>query len=202
MRVVGGIANGCLRSYAILPSLDHSGMNLFLIGYRATGKTTLAPLLAERLEWSWVDADEEIARRAGKSIAQIFADDGEPAFRDLETEVVLDLASRDGYVVALGGGAVMREENRRALQGRGKTVWLRSSVASIQRRLLADPKTAANRPGLTSRGLADEVEHVLAQRSPVYAACADCTVDVDDKTPAEIAEEILTMLNLRGAGQE
>lgn len=172
-------------------------MNLFLIGYRATGKTTVAPVLADRLGLAWIDADDEIAQRAGKTIAEIFSEQGEPAFRDLETAVVQDLAAREGRVVALGGGAVMREVNRQALVGRGKTIWLRASIPAIQRRLLADPKTAAARPSLTPHGLAEEVEHVLAERNPVYATCADCVVDVDDKTPAAIADEILAMLDLR-----
>src|SRR4030042_1459888 len=83
-----------------------SPMILTLIGYRGTGKTTVARLLAERLGWDWIDADDEIERRAGKSIAAIFADDGEPAFRDLEASVVAELSRWRRSIVALGGGAV------------------------------------------------------------------------------------------------
>ena len=79
-------------------------MFLSLIGYRATGKTTLARLLAERLGCPWIDADTEIERRAGKSIARIFAEDGEPAFRDLEAQVVAELCRRGPLVLAAGGG--------------------------------------------------------------------------------------------------
>lgn len=172
-------------------------MNLFLIGYRATGKTTVASELAERLSAPWVDADQEIQRRAGKTIAEIFAEEGEEAFRRWETRVVRDLAERSGAVIALGGGAVLREENRRALAGRGKTVWLRASIPTIHRRLAGDPHTAANRPSLTERGLTEEVEAMLTRRAPVYAACADFAVDVDDKSPEAIAEEILALLDLR-----
>jgi shikimate kinase len=176
-------------------------MNLFLIGYRATGKTTVGPELAARLGMPMVDADAEIARRAGKTIAEIFADDGEPAFRDLETAVVKDLAAREGLIVALGGGAVMREENRRALVGRGKTVWLRASIETIQARLLADPNTAATRPSLTPRGLTEEVTHVLSERAPLYEACADAIVDVEGKSPSAIAEEIIALLDLPAQGR-
>ena len=97
-------------------------MNLFLIGYRGSGKTTVARRVAERLGWKWLDADVELERRAGQSIKQIFADSGEAAFRDLESAVVKDLARLEGHVIALGGGAVMREENRAALSGRGQVV--------------------------------------------------------------------------------
>ena len=75
-------------------------MNLALIGYRATGKTTLAKLLAERLDYDWIDADVEIERRAGKSITRIFAEDGEPAFRDLEADAIAELCGRDRLVLA------------------------------------------------------------------------------------------------------
>jgi shikimate kinase len=172
-------------------------MNVFLIGYRATGKSTVAEILAIRLGWPWIDTDREIERRAGKPIAEIFSHDGEAAFRDLETTVVKDVAMKAGQIVSLGGGAVLREENRQALAGRGKMVWLRSSVAAIQRRLLADPRTSASRPSLTPRGLYEEVEHVLAQRTPIYAACADLAIDIDDKQPQAIAEEIIALLHLR-----
>ncbi|MBW3598595.1 MAG: shikimate kinase [Planctomycetes bacterium] len=169
--------------------------NFFLIGYRATGKSTVARELAARLGAPAADADAEIVRRAGKAIAEIFAEEGEQAFRDLETIVVKELAAREGVIVALGGGAMMREENRRALAGRGMTIWLRASVATIQERLRADPSSSTHRPGLTSRGTADEVAHVLAERTPVYAACADAAIDVDRKSPAAIAEEIVALLN-------
>ncbi len=174
-------------------------MNVFLMGYRGTGKTTVAQALSEKLGLPWVDADAEIAQRARKSISEVFAQDGEKTFRDWETGVVKDLAAQQACIVALGGGAVLREENRQALAGRGKTVWLQASVSTIQQRLLADPKTAASRPGLTARGLLEEVEHVLAERTPIYAACADCSVQVDDKSPDAIAEEIIALLDLRGA---
>jgi shikimate kinase len=172
-------------------------MNLFLIGYRATGKSAVAEALSQRIAAPCIDADEEIARRAGKTIAEVFSQDGETAFRNLESQVVKDLAARDGCVVSLGGGAVLREENRHALRGRGRTVWLQASVETIQGRLLADRKTTANRPCLTPRGLAEEVEHVLAERTPIYSACADSTVTVDDKSPDAIADEILALLDLR-----
>ncbi len=172
-------------------------MNLFLIGYRATGKSTVAQALAARLGMPAIDADVEIERRAGRTIAEIFTHDGEQAFRDWETRVVNDLAAREGVVVALGGGAVLREENRRALAGRGKTIWLQASPATIRARLVRDPKTAANRPGLTARGLVEEVEQVLSERTPIYAACADCTVEVDTGSPDAIAQTIIAMLNLQ-----
>ena len=99
-------------------------MTLTLIGYRATGKTTIARILAERLGWDWIDADVEIERRAGKSIAAMFADEGEPAFRALEAQVIAELCGRPGLVLAAGGGAVLHGPSRAAMRAGGKVVWL------------------------------------------------------------------------------
>jgi shikimate kinase len=83
-------------------------MNLFLIGYRGCGKTSVARALSARLGWPWLDADVELEARAGKSIKQIFADDGEAAFRDLESAVIADLAQHDRHVLALGSPPIRR----------------------------------------------------------------------------------------------
>src|SRR5882762_6964820 len=95
-----------------------------LIGYLGTGKTTVARQLALALGWDWVDADVEVELRAGRSIAAIFADRGEPAFRDLEATILADLIGRDREVLALGGGIVLRATNRTLLDQAGHVVWL------------------------------------------------------------------------------
>ena len=169
-------------------------MNVFLIGYRGTGKSTVARLLAERLGLDWVDADEELESRAGKTIAQIFAEGGEPLFRDWEARVVADLAARENLIVALGGGAVLRKENREAIAGRGKTVWLRASVETIQKRIADDTATVARRPNLTASGGLAEIQELLAVREPLYRACADWTVDTEGKTPEEVADMIVVLV--------
>lgn len=170
--------------------------SLALIGYRGTGKTTVAQQLALRLGWDWVDADVEVELRAGKSIAAIFADDGEPAFRDLEAEVVADLSTRERVVLALGGGAILREANRAALGHCGAVVWLRASIPTIEARLAADATTASRRPNLTSSSGRQEIAEVLAVRTPIYQACATLEVDTEGKTPERIADEIVGALQL------
>lgn len=169
-------------------------MNIFLIGYRATGKTTVAKLLAERLGWSSVDADDEIEQLAGKTIAEIFADEGEPTFRDLETTVIANLAQREQAVVALGGGGVMRGENREQLVGRGKIVWLVASPEAIWARIGQDTTTAARRPALTSSAGFEEITNLLQQRTPIYRACADFEIDTENKTPKQIADEVFDLV--------
>ncbi len=171
-------------------------MNLVLIGYRGTGKSAVARALSERLAWPWFDADAEIERLAGKSIACIFADDGEAAFRDWETRVIDQLAARGRSVLAVGGGAVVRAENCAALRRQGQVVWLTASPQTIWRRTQADPSTAARRPNLTSEGGITEIIATLDARAPIYRQCAQFTVDTEDKTPAEVADAILAQVEV------
>jgi shikimate kinase len=171
-------------------------MNLFLIGYRGSGKTTVAAALANQLGWPWIDADEELERRAGKTIRQIFAGGGESAFRDLESAVVAELARLEGHIIALGGGVILREQNRQAIAGRGKVIWLQAAPEVLMSRIQSDATTAARRPNLTGAGGLAEIRSLLAERTPLYAACADLTIHVEDKTPPEIARQIIAELSL------
>ena len=171
-------------------------MNLVLIGYRATGKTTLAQQLAQRLGWDWVDADVEIELRAGKSIARIFTEQGEPAFRNLEAEVIADLCSRGRLVVAAGGGAPLREESRRAMRESGQVVWLTAQPETILARMTGDATTADRRPGLTNRPPLEEIVQLLSRREPVYRESAHLIVDTEGKSPEQLTEEILAGLKL------
>ncbi len=169
-------------------------MNIFLIGYRSCGKSTVAKPLAQRLGWPAVDTDEQIEQTAGKSIAQIFSDDGEAAFRDLDSHLVADAARRDQHVIALGGGAMMREENRRALEGRGVVVWLVASAETLFARMSADTTTSARRPNLTQTGGLAEVQRLLKEREPVYRAAADLELHTENRPPNQLADEIFAWL--------
>jgi shikimate kinase len=176
-------------------------MNLILIGYRATGKTTLARLLAERLAWQWIDADVEIERCAGKSIARIFAEDGEPAFRDIEARVIADLCRRERLVLAAGGGAPLRPESRAAMRAAGRVVWLTARPETILARMSGDATTPGRRPSLTEKGPLDEIVQLLGRREPIYRESAHLTVDTENRTPEELAEEILDRLELGSDGE-
>jgi len=168
-------------------------MNLLLIGYRGTGKTAVARQLGLSLGWDWVDADVEVELRAGRSIAAIFAANGEEAFRELESSVLADLVKRNRTVLALGGGVVLRPENRALLRAAGKVIWLQAELETIERRLAEDPLTAQRRPPLTGGGV-DEIRELLARREPLYRECADLIVDTEQKSPSEIAAEILRQI--------
>ena len=171
-------------------------MLLTLIGYRATGKTTLARLLAERLRWDWIDADVEIERRAGRSIAKIFAEQGEPAFRDLEAQVIADLCRRDRLVLAAGGGAPLRPESRRAMREAGLVVWLTARPETILARMTGDATTAARRPDLTDKGPLAEIVHLIEVRTPIYQESAHLELDTEGKTPDELVEAIIARLQI------
>jgi shikimate kinase len=156
----------------------------------------LAKLLAERLAWEWIDADAEIEHRAGKTIKRIFAEEGEPAFRDLEAQVIADLCRRDKLVLAAGGGAPLRAGSRRAMREAGTVVWLVARPETIHARMGTDPTNPDRRPNLTDRGPLDEIIHLLRRREPIYRESAHLQVDTEGKSPKQIAAEILGGLGL------
>ena len=143
--------------------------NVILIGYRGCGKTCVGREVAARLGWTFVDTDERIEAQ-GRSIRQIFEQEGEPFFRRLETDVIAEVTRGTEQVIAVGGGAVLSEANRTALRAAGLCIWLTAPVAELHRRSLADPRSLATRPALTPRSGLDEIRHLLAQREPLYAA--------------------------------
>ncbi|WP_231746711.1 shikimate kinase [Maioricimonas rarisocia] len=165
-----------------------------LTGYRGTGKSSVAPLLANRLGWSWIDADAEIERRAGQSISDIFAAGGEPEFRRQERAVMVDLLSRDRLVIASGGGAILDEQTRRDMQQAGPVVWLEAEVDTILARMGTDETTTSRRPALTEHDPRAEVEQLLSIRGPLYEAVATIRVKTDQQTPEQIVEQLLTEL--------
>ena len=169
---------------------------IFLIGYRGSGKTTVARLLAPQLQFDWVDSDQEVERRVGKSIAAIFAEQGEAAFRELETEVLVELCQRERTVVALGGGCIIRTQNRELIATAGPAVWLTAPVHVLGDRLQEDTLTPSMRPDLTPTGGQREIEIILQERIGLYRQSATWEVDTEDKSPAEVVAAIRLQLDL------
>jgi len=165
---------------------------LVLIGYRGTGKSTVGRILAEELGRPFLDSDRKIEALSGRSIRSIFAESGEPAFRDWEERALAELTGESlGAILATGGGAVLREANRRRLRGFGFVAWLTADPEELARRLEADGAGLAARPALTTAGTLQEITQVLEARSPLYADLADAVIPTDRKVPREVAEAIL-----------
>jgi shikimate kinase len=177
------------RLYAGRPS------NIILIGYRCTGKTTVGRLLAKRLGWSFADADDLVEARAGKSIAEIFATEGEGRFRDREAAAIAELCAGPTCVIATGGGAVMREATQLLLRASGFVVWLTAAPETVWARLVTDPTTSARRPNLTATGGEQEVRALIAAREPIYRETADFAVASDALSPEAVADAILVAWN-------
>lgn len=160
---------------------------VFLLGFMGCGKTTVGRLLAQRLGWSFVDLDEEIERRAGRTIARIFAEEGEPYFRDLERqrlEETLQAAAQAPSVVALGGGTVAQPASFQLIRSTGGiTFWLECPLEELRRRC----RGLNNRPLLRDP---ESFQQLYRQRLPFYQQ-ADFRVDADRSDPNQVVEEIL-----------
>lgn len=165
---------------------------MFLIGTRGAGKTTVGRALAARLGWTFLDADEHLEAAAGRTIAEIFATEGEAGFRDRESAVLRGLASLRHHVIATGGGVVLRPENRDLIRAAGFTAWLVASPEEAFARMQGDPTTASRRPNLTAVGGFEELRAVMAAREPLYRECADFTLHTAGLSPESLADAILT----------
>ena len=171
-------------------------MSIVLIGYRGSGKSTIGYKLANRLWQEVVDTDALVVKKAGKTIAEIFEQDGEQRFRDLETEVVKEVAKLQDVVISLGGGAVVREENRRALKDGGhKIVYLKCDPEVLLQRIQSDAATSMSRPNLTNLfGGIEEIEKVLAEREPIYRELMTAELDVTNLSVEDAVVYIVRLL--------
>lgn len=161
---------------------------LWLIGMMGSGKTSVAPHVAAMLGRDWVDTDDAVSRRTGRSVSELLAR-SESSFRAMEADVIVDLAGSE-LVVACGGGVVLSATNREVMAGTGYTVWLR-----------ADPETLAARVGIgEGRPLLGpdpraDLEWIGTVRTPLYRAAADAAVDVDGRSVEEVTAEVVSAWN-------
>ena len=170
--------------------MEPDGGPIVLVGAPGAGKTTVGQALAERLGVGFADVDSVIVDRAGKPIAEIFADDGEEAFRALEEQVTAELLGAPG-VLALGGGAVLSPRTRSALRGR-RVVWLRVGLAAAVKRVGMDTARPLLLGNVRGRLLG-----LLKERAPLYAEVATQVIDTDELDPDTVAERITTGLGAR-----
>jgi shikimate kinase len=178
------------------PQLEQD-RNLVLIGYRATGKSSVGACLARTLNRPFVDLDRVLVQEAGKSIADVVAAGGWEEFRRLEKELVARLGTAKGLVLATGGGVILDPENVRVLRQHGIIVWLTAPPAIIQARLAQDQPQSDSRPSLTGADTIREVTAVLTMRQPLYEAAAQITVDTAALSLDQVVEQVLAALKGR-----
>jgi shikimate kinase len=166
-------------------------MNIVLIGYRGSGKSTVGRTVAARLGRTLVSTDAEIVKRAGQTIPEIVAEHGWDYFRDLESRVCKEFSGLDGLVIDTGGGAILRLENVRDLKKTGTVFWLTASVKTIAKRIGGDTQ----RPSLSgTKSFLEEIQDVLSERIPKYQAAADYVIATEGRSVAQIADEIVAMI--------
>ena len=164
--------------------------NIILVGFMASGKSSVSRALSRRCGWPRIDADDEIVSRAGKPIADIFRDSGEDAFRELERSVVSDICGEEGRIIAAGGGSFIDDENRQTMLDGGTVFYLSARPETIHRRVTRGNPNAPARPLLGAGNPLERIKELLAQRTPAYSQ-AHHAVETDGLTPDQVAEAIL-----------
>ncbi len=161
-----------------------------LVGFMGAGKSTVGPLVARELRWGFLDMDNRIEERAGRAIADVFRDEGEPAFRALELAVAEEAASREHLVIAAGGGAFAQPATREILQQGAVTVWLRCPPETLEARIPADDV----RPLAANRAI---MRLLLTEREPSYQL-ADVVVEASEGTAETVARRVIERIVARG----
>ena len=171
--------------------MSKGNRHIYLIGFMGCGKTSVSIAMNQLYGKNIVEVDDRITAREGRSINQIFAESGENYFRDLETEMLKELAEEDNIIVSCGGGMVLREENRRLMKENGVIIWLDATPETILERVKDDD----SRPKLKGRKNVKDIQALKDKRADAYAEAADIKVDTDGKTIREVAKEIYESVN-------
>jgi shikimate kinase len=166
-------------------------MNIALFGFMGVGKTVVGKAIASKTELEFVDLDDVIIKRMNKSISDIFKEDGESRFRQIEREITKETASRDKQVIALGGGTILDEENLKQLKKNSKLILLTADPSIILKRILSDGLV---RPLLNVEDKLERIRALLYVRLPIYFEAADYVVDTSEGSPKEISAEIIDCL--------
>ena len=174
--------------------------NLFLIGYRCTGKSSVGRSLSEKLGWAFIDTDSLLVAEQRMSIKEIVGAHGWESFRQMEHLILKNVCSSDGQVVATGGGVVLNADNVMLMRKSGRIIWLRARFETIKDRMLQDKNSRAFRPALTLSDSILEIEETLSARKPFYKSAMDLCVDTDDQEIHVITNIILEKLKTLGLG--
>ncbi len=166
--------------------MERDEQNIFLIGFMGAGKSSVGRRLSGSYGLRLIEMDEEIERREGHSVSQIFSLDGEACFRELETRLIRELENAKRTVISCGGGVPMREENLKSMRKSGVIVYLSARPETVYERV----KNVHTRPLLEGHMNVDEIADLMAERLPVYQRAADLTLETDGRSVEELAREI------------
>ena len=166
-------------------------MNIVLIGYRGTGKSSVARILSKELGDPVLNMDDKVAEKAGMSIPQIVEKFGWNRFRDLESEITEQVSKLDDHIIDTGGGVILRDKNVKNLRKNSKVFWLKADIPTIVKRI----KHGRHRPSLTEeKSFVDEIEEVLIQRKEKYEEAADYIIDTSELSPSDVARKIVSLM--------
>ena len=171
--------------------METNKKNIFLIGFMGCGKSTMAKLLAEKMEMTLVEMDETIEKEEGRTINEIFATDGENYFRDVESQLIVRIADEGGMVVSCGGGAILREENVANMKKNGMVIYFSATPETIYQRV----KNSTNRPLLNGNMNVEYITQLMEKRISRYEKAADKTIIVDEKEKPQLLEELLELID-------
>ncbi len=171
-------------------------MNIVLIGYRATGKSTVGSKIAALLRRKFVDTDGLLEERHG-TIRDIVETYGWDHFRRLEKRIIREISGQSNLVIAPGGGSVLDNDNMMALKENGFLIWLKADPQVLHARMMKDPQTLAQRPSLTGKGILGEIEEVMARRAPFYEQAAEAQLDTSTMDVAEVVKKVVSMIQER-----
>lgn len=169
-----------------------NNQNIFLIGLMGAGKTTIGRQLASELSLEFFDSDHEVEKRTGVTITHIFDIEGEAGFRKRETAMLDELTEKKGIVLATGGGAILKPENRQFLMSRGTTIYLYANIDTLLERTSKD----RNRPLLQTEDPHAKLEELLDIRDPLYRETADIIIDTGKDSVRLALKEILEKLQV------
>ena len=169
-------------------------MNIFLIGYRCSGKTETGKLIAGILNRQFIDIDLKVVEEEGMTISEIVDKKGWDIFRKKETSVLKKVCEHKKQVIATGGGIVINKENTVNMKKNGTIVWLKATFATVKKRILLDSKTKDFRPSLTSKELDEEIRDTLLLRKPYYEKAMDFSIDTDNLDIDDVCKAVITNL--------
>lgn len=169
-------------------------MNIFLIGYRGSGKTAVGNFLSDIIGWTFIDTDLKIVEEEGMTISEIVDKKGWDFFREKESAVLKRVCAHDKQIVATGGGIVLNKENIVNMKKNGTIVWLKVTFATVKKRILLDRKTKDFRPSLTTKKLDEEIKETLLLRKTHYEKAMDFSIDTDNLDINGVCKAVITNL--------